>query len=216
VPIDVARGALEALAAQLRTQEPGLAVYPLCADFNHDPVLPAAVRGMPKFGFFPGSTIGNLEPEVAQTFLAHARRTLGDGAWLVVGADLRKDAQTLLNAYNDAAGVTAAFNLNMLHRLNREADADFVLDRFAHTAIWNAAQSRIEMHLRSLARQSVRVAGTMVHFGKGETIHTENSYKHSISAFQALATLAGWSAANVWTDPDMLFSVHALRADSAR
>jgi dimethylhistidine N-methyltransferase len=216
VPIDVARGALESLAAQLRIEEPGLAVYPVCADFNKDPVLPDAVWDMPKFGFFPGSTIGNLEPEVARIFLAHARDTLGDGAWLVVGADLRKDAPTLLNAYNDAAGVTAAFNLNMLRRLNREAGAGFVLDRFAHAAIWNDGESRIEMHLRSLERQSVRVAGRLIHFGKGETIHTENSYKHSISAFQALAKLAGWSPAHVWTDPDMLFSVHALHADAAR
>jgi dimethylhistidine N-methyltransferase len=215
VPIDVAADALDDMEIRLRLHAPRLNVHPLCADFTQDPVLPHAVRQMAKFGFFPGSTIGNLEPTVARLFLSHARRTLGDGAWLVVGADLRKDEETLHAAYNDDAGVTAAFNLNILKRLNREAGADFDLCRFAHVAVWNATESRIEMHLRSESDQSVTIAGTRVEFHAGETIHTENSYKHSISAFQALAEQAGWQPAQVWTDPDSLFSVHALHAVAA-
>ena len=212
VPIDVAGDALDDMEIRLRVHAPRLEVHPLCADFTQDPILPHAVLQMPKFGFFPGSTIGNLEPLVARLFLAHARRTLGNGAWLVVGADLRKDEATLHAAYNDAAGVTAAFNLNMLKHLNREAGADFDLRRFTHEAIWNAAQSRIEMHLRSQNDQTVTIANTRVHFRAGETIHTENSYKHSMAAFQSLAGQAGWHPAQVWTDPDSLFSVHALHA----
>jgi dimethylhistidine N-methyltransferase len=212
VPIDVAGDALDGMKMRLRRHAPALGVHPLCADFTQDPVLPHAVRLMAKFGFFPGSTIGNLEPPAARLFLAQARRALGDGAWLVVGADLLKDEATLHAAYNDAAGVTAAFNLNVLKRLNREAGADFELHRFAHVAIWNAAQSRIEMHLRSQIGQTVTIAGSRVDFRAGETIHTENSYKHSVAAFQTLAEQAGWRPAQVWTDPDCLFSVHALHA----
>jgi dimethylhistidine N-methyltransferase len=212
VPIDVAESALQSLAARLRVLQPGLAVHPICADFTQDMVLPRAVRGLEKFGFFPGSTIGNFEPDAARRFLAQARRTLGSGAWLVVGADVRKDENTLLNAYDDAAGVTAAFNLNVLRRLNREAGADFALGMFEHEAVWNDRESRVEMHLRSRAPQCVRIAGRTVRFAEGESIHTENSYKHSIVAFQRLAALAGWMPAHVWTDADGLFSVHALQA----
>ena len=210
VPIDVAGGALEALGERLEHSEPELAVYPVCADFLRQPAMPPALKGRPCFGFFPGSTIGNLEPAVARRFLADARVTLGAGAWMVVGVDLRKDPRLLVPAYDDSAGVTAAFNLNMLQHLNREAAADFALDRFAHRAVWNDAESRMEMHLESLQAQTVTVAGTQVHFAAGETIHTENSYKHALEAFQALARDAGWQADRVWTDKDALFSIHAL------
>ena len=210
VPIDVAGGALEALSARTAHSEPGLEVLPVCADFLRRPALPSALAGRPCFGFFPGSTIGNLEPSVARRFLEDARKTLGAGAWMVIGVDLRKDPRRLLPAYDDAAGVTAAFNLNMLRHLNREAAADFVLDRFAHRAVWNDAESRIEMHLESLCAQTVTVAGYPVHFATGETIHTENSYKHGLTAFQALASDAGWQPERVWTDKDALFSIHAL------
>jgi dimethylhistidine N-methyltransferase len=212
VPIDVADSALQSLAARLRVLQPDLAVHPLCGDFTQNLMLPRAVRGMRKFGFFPGSTIGNFAPEAARRFLAQARRTLGSGAWLVVGADFPKDENMLLNAYDDATGVTAAFNLNVLRRLNREAGADFALGMFEHEAVWNDRESRVEMHLRSGAAQCVRIAGTTVRFEAGESIHTENSYKHGIAAFQAMAALAGWTPAHVWTDADGLFSVHALQA----
>ena len=210
VPIDVALGALEALSARMAYSEPDLQILPVCADFLRRPALPRALADRPCFGFFPGSTIGNLEPSVARRFLADARDTLGSGAWMVVGVDLRKDPGRLLPAYDDAAGVTAAFNLNMLRHLNREAAADFALDRFAHRALWNDAESRIEMHLESLCRQTVTVAGYPVHFAPGETVHTENSYKHGLAAFQALAREAGWQADRVWTDKDALFTIHAL------
>jgi L-histidine Nalpha-methyltransferase len=212
VPIDVAAAALDEIAARLHQTNPHLHVHPICADFTRPLSLPEILRDTPKFGFFPGSTIGNLEPPAAQQFLAGARATLGQGATLVVGFDLRKDPARLLPAYNDAAGVTAAFNLNLLTRLNREAGANFDLARFTHRAIWNDAESRIEMHLVSAGAQAVRVAGQTVDFAAGETIHTENSYKHSQEAFRTLAEAAGWTTIATWTDPQQLFAVHALRA----
>ena len=210
VPIDVAEDALAAMAARLRASHPRLAVHTLCADFTTSLALPEAVRHQPKLGFFPGSTIGNLTPPQAHAFLLQARAALGQGATLIVGTDLRKDPALLLPAYNDAAGVTTAFNLNVLTRLNREAGANFNLDLFTHAAIWNDAESRIEMHLVSHVRQDVMLAGQPIHFAAGETIHTENSYKHSVAAFQALARSAGWRQGVVWTDELGLFAVHGL------
>jgi len=210
VPVDVAGGALADLAARMAVSHPGLEVHPVCADFLRKPALPKAVARRPRLGFFPGSTIGNLDPESAQRFLRNARATLGPGAWMVVGVDLRKDPALLRPAYNDAAGVTAAFNLNILRRLNREAGADFDLTQFAHEAVWNDAASRMEMHLVSRRAQSVCVAGETVRFAAGETIHTENSYKPSLAAFRALAEDAGWRPDRAWTDDEGLFSIHAL------
>ena len=212
VPIDVAGPALAAMAQRLRRTARGLHVHPLCADFTQPLALPESVREARKLGFFPGSTIGNLEPAEAHQFLVGVRATLGAGSWLVVGVDVRKDPSLLLPAYNDSARVTEAFNLNLLVRLNREAAASFDTVQFEHRAIWNDAESRIEMHLISRARQTVYVAGQPIRFEAGESIHTENSYKHAIAAFQALATEAGWHPAQVWTDPDGLFSIHALRS----
>ena len=211
VPIDVAGPALAAMARRLRRTARGLHVHPLCADFTRPLALPESVREARKLGFFPGSTIGNLEPAEAHQFLVGVRATLGAGSWLVVGVDVRKDPSLLLPAYNDSARVTEAFNLNLLVRLNREAAASFDTVQFEHRAIWNDAESRIEMHLISRARQTVYVAGQPIRFEAGESIHTENSYKHGIAAFQVLATEAGWHPAQVWTDPDGLFSIHALR-----
>lgn len=214
VPIDVASGALAAMQVRMRHSRPSLAVHPICADFLRPIVLPRAGSGQPMFGFFPGSTIGNLDPAAAEAFLASARVSLGQGAWLIVGVDLRKSPDLLIPAYDDAQGVTAAFNLNLLKRLNMEAAADFDLTRFAHRAIWNGAESRIEMHLESTVDQTAHIAGTAIHFTQGETIHTENSYKHSLAGFRTLATRAGWTPARVWTDDEGLFSIHALRAGS--
>jgi uncharacterized SAM-dependent methyltransferase len=154
-----------------------------------------------------------LEPQAVVRFLHGAQQTLGHASWLIVGADIRKSPDVLLPAYDDAQGVTAAFNLNMLRRLNREAGGNFVLGQFAHRAIWNNAESRIEMHLVSLCDQHVTVAGTGIGFAAGETIHTENSYKHTLRAFAAMANAAGWQTMRVWTDPDELFAVHALQCD---
>ena len=210
VPIDIADTALRELTDRLRTSRPMLDVFPVAADFLRPLQLPAALAGQPCFGFFPGSTIGNLDLGAAHRFLVQARETLGQGARFLVGADLRKDSAILLPAYDDAQGVTAAFNLNLLSHLNREVGTDFELDQFKHRAVWNDAESRIEMHLVSLARQTVTVDGASVVFEADETIHTENSYKHTLSGFQAMAQAAGWQPEAVWTDAKALFSVHLL------
>ena len=209
VPIDVAAPALQRMSLRLDQQRPYLQVYPLAADFTSAVVLPPDLPS-PRLGFFPGSTIGNLDPAQAQRFLHRARDTLGVSASLLVGVDVRKDPDILLPAYDDAAGVTAAFNLNLLVRLNREAGADFDPASFAHRAVWNDAESRIEMHLVSLREQAVRVDGRVVHFDRGETIHTENSYKYAPERFAALAHASGWHTATLWTDPAQMFSLHLL------
>lgn len=212
VPIDIAAQGLASIVARLTRARPGLALHPVAADFLSPFTLPAAVAQAPRFGFFPGSTIGNLEPRRARSFLADARRLLGADARFLVGVDLRKDPAILVPAYDDAQGVTAAFNLNLLHRLNREAQADFDPDGFFHRALWNAQQSRIEMHLVSKRAQTVYVAGRRIVFAKGETIHSENSYKYAPQDFLSLAEAAGWRGCNLWTDSACLFSLHLLRA----
>jgi len=213
VPIDVAVTELEHARVRLATSHPRLRVHMLPADFLDAVQLPDAVDGMPRLGFFPGSTIGNLDPAAAQIFLVGVRATLGPCARLLIGVDLRKDPAVLVPAYNDSAGVTAAFNLNLLIRLNREARADFDLRAFRHEAIWNSADSRMEMHLISNCAQVAHVDGRKIAFSAGETIHTENSYKYTIDGFSALACSAGWQPHNVWTDDDGLFSVHFLKAN---
>ena len=212
VPIDIAAGALDALAARLTISHPQLEVHTLAADFLAPFSLPLALGERPRLGFFPGSTIGNLDPAAAQRFLAAARMTLGFGARFLVGADLRKDPALLLPAYDDAAGVTAAFNLNMLVRLNREAAAGFETAAFDHEARWNDRESRVEMHLVSRRAQTVPVAGRQVQFRLGETIHTENSYKYTIEALVDMAEQAGWRRLTLWTDPAGLFSIQLLEA----
>jgi dimethylhistidine N-methyltransferase len=174
---------------------------------------PAAQAATKRVGFFPGSTIGNLRPEEARGFLFHAARLLGrPGGELIVGVDLKKDPARLHAAYNDAAGVTASFSRNLLARMNRELEADFELARFVHDAFYNAARGRIEIYLRSLADQTVSVAGRRIRFTAGERIHTEYSYKYGVEEFRALAEEAGFQAVGAWVDPDRLFSVHYLRA----
>jgi len=212
VPVDISAEFLEWGAARLRRDFPGLAVLPVAADFTRPFALPPAVFGRPRAGFFPGSTIGNFEPHEAKEFLRHGARMLGTGSVLVIGVDLVKDSRILNAAYDDAAGVTAAFNLNLLARANRELGAHFDLDAFAHRAFYNAARQRIEMHLVSVRQQTVRVLDRAFAFAPGETIHTENSYKYTLDGFAALASEAGWRPEAVWTDDAQLFSVHVLRA----
>jgi len=214
-PIDVAMPALQRMRARLARSHPHLAVHPIAADFTDPVALPRAVAAMPRLGFFPGSTIGNLDPGDAARFLALARRTLGNRARFLVGVDLRKDPSVLLPAYDDAAGVTAAFNRNMLVRLNREAGADFDIAAFGHRAVWNDAESRIEMHLVSRKAQAVSIAGQTICFARGETIHTENSYKFTAERFTAIAAGAGWQSAGSWTDPARLFALFLLRPGGA-
>jgi dimethylhistidine N-methyltransferase len=213
VPVDISGEFLNGEAERLRREFPGLTVLPVAADFTKPFALPAAVLARPRMGFFPGSTIGNFEPHEAAAFMRHAARILGAGAELIVGADLVKDTDVLHAAYNDAAGVTARFNKNLLVRINRELGGDFDLDRFEHHAFYNREMRRIEMHLASCRRQKVRVAGRCFEFRAGETIHTENSYKYSIDGFVALARGAGWVRQKTWTDSDRLFSVHQLTTE---
>jgi dimethylhistidine N-methyltransferase len=210
VPIDVAVPQLEQMRARLLKRRPDLLVCTVPADFMDVAALPTEVPSLPRLGFFPGSTIGNLDPLEARRFLQAARGALGDRSWFLVGVDLRKDPAILLPAYDDAQGVTAAFNRNLLVRLNREAGADFDLGAFAHRADWNDDASRIEMHLVSLHDQLVHVAGQAIRFARDETIHTENSYKYAPEQFAALAEQAGWHSAELWTDPARLFSLHLL------
>jgi L-histidine Nalpha-methyltransferase len=210
VPIDVAASSLKRMQARLRRSRPYLHVYPYAMDFMSSVILPDAVADMFRLGFFPGSTIGNLDSLDATRFLQRALTTLGRRSRLLIGVDVRKDTALLIPAYDDAAGVTAAFNLNLLVRLNREAGADFDLSTFAHRAIWNDAESRIEMHLVSACDQVVRVAGHAIRFARDETIHTENSYKYTPDRFASLAEAAGWHSAELWMDEARLFSLHLL------
>src|SRR5262245_46641747 len=210
VPVDISTEMLANEAAELRRDHPHLTVLPVETDFTQPFRLPAAVAAMPRIGFFPGSTIGNFEPHEASAFLRHAGRILGDRATLIIGVDLVKDAAVLNAAYDDPAGVTAKFNLNLLARINRELDGDFDLDSFSHHAFYNSERHRIEMHLASKKRQKVRVARRVIEFRAGETIHTENSYKYTLESFGALARGSGWNPVAVWTDAGVNFSVHAL------
>jgi dimethylhistidine N-methyltransferase len=211
LPVDVSGEFLREQAGLLRGDFPDLAVEPVVADFTRPFALPEGVENRALAGFFPGSTIGNFEPGEAARLLDVFGRILGPGATLVLGVDLVKDRSVLEAAYDDAAGVTAAFNLNLLHRINRELDGEIDPDAFAHRAFFNEAASRIEMHLVSRRAQSVRVAGRGFAFAEGESIHTENSYKYTLDSLRALAARAGWASVEAWTDREELFSVHALR-----
>ncbi|MFL6821922.1 MAG: L-histidine N(alpha)-methyltransferase [Xanthobacteraceae bacterium] len=210
VPVDISSEMLIQEAHELRRDYPRLAVLPVEADFTKPFALPAAAAGMAHTGFFPGSTIGNFEPHEACAFLRHAGRMLGRGAALIIGVDLVKEPSILHAAYNDEAGLTAKFNLNLLARINRELGADFDLDGFEHRAFYNAGRHRIEMHLVSKERQKVSIAGRAIEFRPGETIHTENSYKYTLEYFTALAREAGWTPRALWTDAGTNFSIHAL------
>jgi dimethylhistidine N-methyltransferase len=209
LPVDISQPALEKARKQLAKDFRWLKVVPVPGDFSRPIELPRARA--PRVVYFPGSTIGNLDPEEAHAFLAMTRNQAGR---MLVGVDLKKDANVLHAAYNDSRGVTAAFNLNILARINRELGADFDLRKFSHYAFYNAAAGRIEMHLVSLARQSVRVARQhRFRFERGESIHTENSYKYSVAGFRALAARAGYSGKKLWSDRKGLFALHGLKAD---
>ena len=214
VPIDIAIDTLRASSNELARRFPFLNIVGICADHTQPLVLPefAGVPIRRKAVFFPGSTIGNFTPAEALVFLRQARKMAGAGGVLLVGVDLKKDKATLDAAYADPKGVTAQFNLNLLHRINRELAADFQVKRFRHRAFYEPIIGRIEMHLESLYSQFVHVAGRRFDFAPGETIHTEISCKYSIAEFQELGKRAGFTPEKVWTDPEQLFSVHGMVA----
>jgi dimethylhistidine N-methyltransferase len=216
VPVDICPEMVEDEAKELNADRPQLPVFPLVADICKPFTLPEAARNAPaRVGFFPGSTIGNFESHEAASFLRNAGEILGEGALLLIGVDLIKAPEILNSAYNDKKGVTAQFNKNLLVRMNRELDANFKLETFEHHAFFNRERNRIEMHLASLKRQKVRVAGETIDFRVGETIHTENSYKYSIDSLNALAAGVGWVDVQEWTDPQKYFAVIAYRLDPA-
>ena len=212
VAVDISREFLIASSIKLARDYPDLPVGAICADFSQEFEIPAPARdeGDGALGFFPGSTIGNSDPEEARAFLERARRTLGPDGAMLVGVDLIKDREVLEAAYNDRAGMSAAFNLNLLARINAELGAAIPLDAFAHHAFFNEGESRIEMHLRARRAISFTIDGHDFALQADETIHTENSYKYAIEDFQALACAAGWKPAAVWTDRNGLFSSHLL------
>jgi L-histidine Nalpha-methyltransferase len=210
LPIDIAGDLLERTVTRIRARFPRLEVKPIIADFMQDFSIPADVPGERRVGFFPGSTIGNLSASEAVTFLRHMRGHVGAGGRAIIGVDLKKDVQTILAAYDDQLGVTAEFNLNLLIRINRELGANFQLERFEHCALWNESDSCVEMHLVSLASQSVKVGDRSFHFHAGERIHTESSRKYHVDSFAALAMDAGWRMETCWTDNDGKFSVVGL------
>jgi dimethylhistidine N-methyltransferase len=212
VPIDISEAALHDAEARIKSRFAGLCVLPVAGDFSRPLRLPDDIADLPKLGFFPGSTIGNLTEGEAVQLLTNMRAILGDGGRLIIGADLKKDVRRLIAAYDDAAGVTAEFNLNLLHRANRELGADFNVEAFRHLATYDVRNGRIEIYLVSRDEQTVHVLGHRFRFAAGERVHTEHSHKYDIDGFQALAESAGWQPQAVWTDPERLFSVHVLSA----
>ena len=214
VPVDISRSFLRDAAASIAADFPELEVIAVCADYTRPFELPK-LAGPPgkRVGFFPGSTIGNFEPEGVVGFLAHCGHLLGPGAEMLIGADVKKDKRILDAAYNDAEGLNAAFNLNLLHRIAKELDSDIAIDDFEHVAFYNPDEGRVELYIRSLKDQSAVIAGRRFSFAAGEMIHTENSYKYAIEEFRALAARAGFAVLDTWTDAEGKFSVHYLRRD---
>jgi dimethylhistidine N-methyltransferase len=212
VAIDISRTALQQCAAELAGAYPQVKVAAVCADYSRPMTLPRidGVEPQRRVIYFPGSTIGNFTRADALGFLRHAQTLAGKGGAMLVGVDLKKDPARLHAAYNDAQGVTAAFNMNLLARINRELDGNFDLAAFEHHAFYDAVEGRIEMHLRSLRDQTVRVAGEAFTFRNGETMHTENSCKYSVDEFQQLARAAQFTPLHCWTDAEQLFSIHYL------
>ncbi len=216
VPLDIAGDFLRAAAADLSAKFPGLPVYPVEADFTRRVQLPAEVAQMPKLGFFSGSTIGNMVPRTAVDLLRSMRETLGDNAKLLIGMDLIKDQQVLEAAYDDAKGVTAQFNLNLLQRINRELDGKIPVEQFHHEARWNDTFARIEMHAVAQGDVSFEVAGDSFSMAAGEAIHTENSHKFDSRSANMLLLAGHWTPIDRWTDAEGRFSVVLAEATIKR
>jgi dimethylhistidine N-methyltransferase len=210
VPIDIDDAAINEAIARLERQFPNLPLHPVHADFSQGIKLPQEIADAPKLGFFPGSTIGNFAQDDAAKFLADAASLLGEGSNLLIGADLQKDLDILLPAYDDAKGVTAQFTLNLIHRINRELSGTLDVERFEHRAIYNDQLGRIEIYIESLIDQDAEILGRRFSFAEGERIHIENSHKYTLPQFRDLARNAGWETDQVWSDADELFSLHFL------
>ena len=210
-PLDISCEHLKSAAAAVATDYPWLDVHAVCTDITGDVSLDFIPDETTPVMFYPGSSIGNFDPHDAVGFLACLAKLAGPGGGLLIGVDRKKDHDTLQQAYNDAGGVTAAFNLNLLQRANRELDADFNLQAFEHLATYNSAAGRIEMHLVSTRKQTVHIYGHRFEFDAGDSIHTENSYKYTDVEFQGLALQAGFSPCDAWTDSEGLFSLFFLR-----
>jgi dimethylhistidine N-methyltransferase len=214
VPIDISRAFLIDAANQLAQSYPTVEILPVCADYHQPFDLPRPTRPARRtVAYFPGSTLGNLDHETARQFLQRIAQLVGPGGGLLIGLDLRKDPSILVPAYSDAQGVTAAFNYNLLHRINREAPADFDVSQFRHEARWNDHASRMESHLVALCDQQVTVGDQAYTFTAGESIWTECSYKYTLDGFAALA--GDFHVEQVWTDPDAYFSVQYLTVRGA-
>ncbi len=209
VPIDIAAEHLYKACDTLREDYQALTITPVVADFTQRVRLPTAQKN-PKLGFFPGSTIGNFTPQEAVQFLANAGTTLGSDGLLLIGVDTKKPPAMLHQAYNDSSGITAAFNQNILSRINREINGNFELDQFYHYAYYNVQAGRVEMHLVSQVDQEIAIGQQTFRFKEGESIHTENSHKYTAEEFSTLAKEAGWNTLQRWTDDDQLFSVYLL------
>ncbi len=212
VAVDISREHLLQVTEELAADLPDVEIHAICADFTKPFTLPAIKSQNPGKAvvFFPGSSIGNFNHVQAVEFLSNSANIIGQGGGLVIGVDLKKDEQVLNEAYDDSAGVTAAFNKNLLVRINEELGGNFDIDTFDHRGFYNADKGRIEMHLVSRRDQSVNIQGQTIDFKKDESIHTENSYKYDVLEFQELAKKAGFEPIQVWTDPGHLFSVHYL------
>ena len=217
VPVDISREHLKQTAIGLKEQYADLAIRPVCADFTKPFDLPKLPKQRGRtIAYFPGSTIGNFSPDAATEFLVQMRRLVGPTGGVLIGVDLPKSREMLEAAYDDAEGVTARFNLNLLERINRELDAEIPVHQFEHLARFNERESRVEIYLVSTEEQTISIEGEEFYFDEGEAIHTENSYKYSRATFKKLADAAGLKVHRVWCDQDELFSVQFLTAKSER
>jgi len=216
VPVDISGDYLEESAAELQSLFPQLEVLPVTADFVREFHLPGGIESLPKLGFFPGSTIGNFVPRSGTDLLRHFRALLGTGALLLIGMDRVKPIERLIAAYDDPAGVTAAFNLNLLERINRELDGDIPVDVFRHEARWNDILSRIEMHLVATRDVEFNVSGRAFRFAAGSSIHTENSHKYGPRGARLMLLAGGWTPIAEWADPEDDFAVILAEAQPNR
>jgi dimethylhistidine N-methyltransferase len=212
VPVDISKEHLVANARELHGDFPRLHVYPVCADITQSVALPAETADLKKVAFFPGSSIGNFDPQGAVDFLTNVHRTVGIGGDMLIGVDRKKATQIIETAYNDKQGVTAAFNLNALAHINSKLEADFELEHFSHTARYNEALGCIQMFLRSEKEQTVNLLSEQVKFTTGEELHTENSYKYHSEEFVELAGLASFRVVAEWSDERQWFSLFLLEA----